>query len=231
MRRSSRGSDALHPPGDLIGTILYMQPERIRGSDAGACSDIFAFRVVFYELPTGENPFEGGSHAPNTRDMPFTTVAGDVAAGDATQSGSALRMTRSSKPDTIEPEVRMPRWRRAAVLGVLSWAVPFFLSFLLFPLKRVNQPLFSNIMAVIVLLTAGMLLRVYFRGRAVFRGEAVLTGMLWLAINLILDYPMFAHGPMRMTIGHYYSEIGFAYLLFPTFGLGAALVSGAHHVT
>jgi hypothetical protein len=41
-------------------------------------------------------------------------------------------------------------------------------------------------------------------------------------MNLVFDYPMFAYGPMAMTAGAYYSEIGVAYLAFPTFGLGAA---------
>ena len=40
-------------------------------------------------------------------------------------------------------------------------------------------------------------------------GEAALLGFLWLAINLILDYPMFAYGPMRMSAARYYAEIGY----------------------
>ena len=48
------------------------------------------------------------------------------------------------------------------------------------------------------------------------------VGALWLAINLLLDYPMFAYGPMKMTVWGYYSEIGLAYLAIPIFALGAA---------
>ncbi|MBV9504967.1 MAG: protein kinase [Acidobacteriia bacterium] len=44
--------------GDLIGTILYMSPERIHGMDADPCADIFAFGVVCYEFLTGKHPFE-----------------------------------------------------------------------------------------------------------------------------------------------------------------------------
>jgi hypothetical protein len=47
--------------------------------------------------------------------------------------------------------------------------------------------------------------------------EAALLGFLWLAINLTMDYPMFAYGPMKMAPAHYYSEIGAAYLLLPAF--------------
>ncbi len=119
-------------------------------------------------------------------------------------------------------------WKRALLLGLLSWLIPFALAFLVFPLKKVNAPLFETLMALIVVLVAGVLLARYFRGRNVALGEAVEVGLLWVAINLILDYPMFAYGPMKMPAATYYSEIGAAYLLFPTVAFGAALLARAH---
>jgi hypothetical protein len=116
----------------------------------------------------------------------------------------------------------MIRWKRAARLGVLSWLIPFAISFLLLPVKQINAPLFATLMMLATLLTAGALFRLYFRGHAVAPGEAVLLGTLWLALSLVFDYPMFAYGPMKMTAGAYYSEIGLAYLVFPCFALGAA---------
>ncbi len=74
-------------------------------------------------------------------------------------------------------------------------------------------------MNLVVLATAGVLLSLYFRHRRVYPGEAVLVGLLWLAMNLMFDYPMFAFGPMRMTAIAYYSEIGLAYLTFPVLAL------------
>ncbi len=116
----------------------------------------------------------------------------------------------------------MVLWKRAALLGLLSWLIPFAVSFLLFPLKKSNVPLFATLMTLIVLLTAGALFRLYFRGRPVTLREALLAGALWFAVNLLLDYPMFAFGPMKMTAAGYYSEIGLNYLTFPAFALGAA---------
>jgi len=116
----------------------------------------------------------------------------------------------------------MPRWRRILSLGFLSWLIPFVVSFVVFPLKKTNMPLFSNLMNLIVLLTAGILFPICFRGRKVLVRETVLVGLLWVGINLILDYPMFAYGPMKMTAAEYYSEIGVSYLIYPAFGLGAA---------
>ena len=110
----------------------------------------------------------------------------------------------------------------AILLGLLSWAIPFVAGFVLFPLKRSNAPLFSTVMYLVVLITAGVLLHLYFRKRSVSVREAGLVGTLWMAINLILDYPMFAFGPMKMTPLGYYSEIGLVYLTFPVFAILAA---------
>ncbi len=116
----------------------------------------------------------------------------------------------------------MIQWKRAAVLGLLSWVIPFAISLLMFPLKKFNAPLFATVMGLVVLLTAGALLKVYFRGRPATMHEAVTAGALWFAMNLVFDYPMFAYGPMQMTAWTYYSEIGLSYLAFPAFAFGAA---------
>jgi hypothetical protein len=50
----------------------------------------------------------------------------------------------------------------------------------------------------------------------------VTVGLLWLAMNLILDYPLFAYGPMAMPPAAYYAQIGLDYLTFPLYGLLAA---------
>src|SRR6266487_3322313 len=91
-------------------------------------------------------------------------------------------------------------WKQALGLGFLSWLLPFAISFAAFPLKNVNAPLFDTVMSLVVVLTAALLARRYFRqGPANAVGEAMLLGFVWLTINVILDYPMFAFGPMRMS--------------------------------
>jgi hypothetical protein len=111
---------------------------------------------------------------------------------------------------------------RAVWIGFLSWLIPFLISFLVFPLKKSNAPLFGSIMYLVVLATAGALLHLYFRKRKVPVREAGLVGVLWMAVNLILDYPLFAFGPMKMNPLGYYSEIGLVYLTFPMFAVLAA---------
>jgi len=121
----------------------------------------------------------------------------------------------------------LTHWRRALALGFLSWLLPFIFSFAVFLLKQANAPLFDTLMDLSVVIVAALLARWYFRDDGLPRlAEASLLGLLWLAINLIFDYPMFAYGPMRMTPARYYSEIGSGYLLYPAFLTGAAWLLG-----
>jgi len=92
-------------------------------------------------------------------------------------------------------------WKRAVPPGCLSWLIPFVLSFILFPLKKSNAPLFGTLMDLVVLLTAAALLNRYFRNRSVPVMEAGLVGTMWFALNLAFDYPMypaFAFGAVRL---------------------------------
>ena len=116
---------------------------------------------------------------------------------------------------------------RAILFGLLSWFIPFVTGFALFPLKKSNASLFSTLMYLVVLVTAGALLNFYFRKRAVSVRKSALVGAVWLAINLVCDYPMFAYGPMKMTPLGYYSEIGLVYLTYPVFAILAARMAKA----
>ena len=47
--------------GSILGTLQYMAPEQLEGSEADARTDIFAFGTVLHEMVTGRKAFEGKS--------------------------------------------------------------------------------------------------------------------------------------------------------------------------
>lgn len=55
-------SRQITPPGQTVGTAIYMAPERAAGKPADARSDLYAVGVILYEMVTGRVPFT--SHSP-----------------------------------------------------------------------------------------------------------------------------------------------------------------------
>src|SRR5215469_5028857 len=60
IARLTRTPDAtrLTQQGYLIGTLRYMAPEQLAGTDFDQQCDIFAYGVIFYEFLTGRHPFD-----------------------------------------------------------------------------------------------------------------------------------------------------------------------------
>ena len=47
--------------GTTMGSLYYMPPEQVQGTDLDARSDLYSFGVSLYEMVTGSRPFKGQS--------------------------------------------------------------------------------------------------------------------------------------------------------------------------
>jgi hypothetical protein len=117
-------------------------------------------------------------------------------------------------------------WRVSA-LGLLSWAVPFALSFLFFDQAgqlTVARPLFKSLMVVAGGGVGAALLALSFRYVEPTPSSAAVVGVYWLILNWALDLAVLV--PMSgMQITEYFFDIGLRYLLLPIIAVAMGIAA------
>ena len=95
-------ADTLTAVGDVPGTLAYIAPERLRGGDATAASDVWAVGVLLWESLAGEHPFWG---------VPLPQVAAAIEAG-ATPIGTARPDLPPALADAVSSALAIDPSRR-----------------------------------------------------------------------------------------------------------------------
>jgi formylglycine-generating enzyme required for sulfatase activity/dienelactone hydrolase len=91
--REFRGADAATllqtRPGASMGTLGYMAPEQLSGSDVLPSADVFSVGVVLYEMISGRRPFEG-------------TTATEIAGAILSKAPPPLTAQRRDSPPKLQ---------------------------------------------------------------------------------------------------------------------------------
>ena len=115
---------------------------------------------------------------------------------------------------------------RLLALGFVIWLVPFLAAFAIFDLREANRPLFESIMPVVLTATVVLASVLYLRGKVgVAAKDGLIAGIVWMAMSLVLDYPMFFGGPIEITPAQYIADIGITYLIILIVPLGMATLA------
>ncbi|MFD9434977.1 protein kinase, partial [Streptomyces sp. NPDC060002] len=99
------GDSTITRTGEVVGSVDYLAPERVRGQDPGPSSDLWALGATLYTAVEGRSPFR--------RTSPLTTLQA-VVEEEAAEPGYAgplgpvitalLRKDPAARPDTAEAE-------------------------------------------------------------------------------------------------------------------------------
>jgi len=120
----------------------------------------------------------------------------------------------------------MTSLRRALLLGLLVWLVPFVVAVCIFPLKESQRLLFESIMPVTLAAVVTGCALLYFRKvPSPPMREGLQLGLIWWAISVAIDLPLMLSPPIRMPPLEYAADIGLTYLMIPILTLGIAAAS------
>lgn len=122
----------------------------------------------------------------------------------------------------------LPSMQRSIVLGFLLWLAVFVVSLILFPVKQ-NSPIYFETLITIALVFFTVLCATlsFQKRESGFLAHGISIGILWMALSLLIDLPLFSYGPMKRPLPDYMMDIGLTYLVIPiiTIAIGSLLQS------
>ena len=106
--------------------------------------------------------------------------------------------------------------------GILIWLIPFLVSFVVFPFKDSNRPLFESIMPVVLTIAVVTFSILFFkRVDKEFMKEGFIVGIVWFTISIVIDLFMFIpESSMHMSLVDYIMDIGLTYLIILVIPVG-----------
>lgn len=122
------GASTLTATGQIIGSSLYLAPERARGEQGGKAADVYALGCVLYQLITGQPPFTAElptailyQHV-DTAPVPPSTIRPELS---GPYEGTLLRMLAKDPADRpTAAEIAAGALRTAPLGGAVVAAAP-----------------------------------------------------------------------------------------------------------
>lgn len=120
----------------------------------------------------------------------------------------------------------MNRYVKLFGYGFLIWLIPFLVSFVIFPLRSSNRPLFESIMPVSLVFAVMICSVLYFKkgeNQSIYDG--VIAGVIWFFISVLIDLLLFLpSSPMQMSFLDYITDIGLTYLIIFIIPFGVGII-------
>lgn len=101
------------------------------------------------------------------------------------------------------------------LFGFLLWLTVFAASFIIFPIKQSNPPFFETLISIILSASTVLYGYLYYRKEVITLKNCIITGLIWAAVNILIDLPLFSYGPMKKSLPDYFTDIGLTYLMIP----------------
>ena len=102
------------------------------------------------------------------------------------------------------------------LFGFLLWLSVLIVAMLMVRIRETDQIFFESLIAITLAFFTGLYATIYFKKVEANQFRlGFIVGIIWMSVSLLLDYPVFALGPMKMGFEQYLKDIGLTYIMIP----------------